>query len=80
MNDIYSFISIAIDECTTIQKYIDTLHRNEDEITSDDFNTIVKEIISDELNHALVSLFNLSNKLDISIPMDNFPDNIPLKE
>lgn len=80
MNDIYSFITIAIDECTTIQKYIATLHTNEDEITSDDFNTIVKEIISDELNHALVSLFNLSNKLDISIPMDNFPDNIPLKE
>lgn len=80
MNDIYSFISIAIDECTTIQKYIATLHINEDEITRDDFNTIVKEIISDELNHALVSLFNLSNKLDISIPMDNFPDNIPLKE
>ena len=79
MNDIYSFIAIAIDECTTIQKYIATLHINEDEITRDDFNSIVKEIISDELNHALVSLFNLSNKLDISIPMDNFPDNKPLK-
>ncbi len=80
MNDIYSFILIAIDECNTIQRYIQTLHTTEDGITNDDFNSIVKEIISDELNHALVSLFNLSNKLDISIPMDNFPNNIPLKE
>lgn len=43
-------------------------------------NEALLEIIGDEMNHAIVALFECAKLLGIKIPMDNFPKDLPFKE
>lgn len=43
-------------------------------------NEVLLEIIGDEMNHAIIALFECAKLLGIKIPMDNFPKDLPFKE
>lgn len=43
-------------------------------------NEALLEIIGDEMNHAIIALFECAKLLGIKIPMDNFPKDLPFKE
>lgn len=85
---------IARSECQTMIDYIQILrHVVEENVSSEGYtyeeftdklekckhNTDLLEIISDEVNHCLIALFNMCKQLKIRIPTDNFPDDLPFK-
>lgn len=75
------FLQIAKDETETLVKYNDMLENAEDMTDSD--NAIVEEIMSDEMNHALIALLSAANITGIKIATDDLsedPNDIEVEE
>lgn len=67
------FLKIAGDEIQTILQYTELLE-NVDE-TSEETDSIVDEILSDEFNHALVALLSAAHDMGITIAPDTLDPN-----
>lgn len=78
--DIEKWAYIARSECQTISDYLPFLKIDPDtQLLAINENDKLLEIMGDEMNHCLVALFSLATILGISIPMDSFPSDLPLK-
>lgn len=81
----YAYIGKS--ECQTIQDYLSQYFYSDDRPYNGEFGEHcaveipddVLEIISDEMNHCMISLFAIAKLLDIKIPTDRFPEDLPLK-
>lgn len=63
MEDARAWLTVATDECETLDKYSLLLETVKDKDQ-------LKEIMGDEFNHALIALFTAAKLLDIKIAAD----------
>lgn len=67
------FLNIAKDETETLVKYNEMLENADD--LMDDERAVIEEIISDEFNHAIVSLLFASKITGIKIATDDLKED-----
>lgn len=66
-------------ECQTMEDYLSQYFYLDAPYDSVEIPDNILEIISDEMNHCIISIFSIAELLGIKIPTDNFPEDIPLK-
>lgn len=64
---INSWLTVATDECQTLVTYSGLLASVKDKEQ-------LKEIMSDEFNHALIALFTAAKELDVTIASDGIEE------
>lgn len=67
MENIKSWLTVATDECQTLETYSDLLENVEDKEQ-------LKEIMGDEFNHALLALFTAAKLLNVTIASDGIEE------
>ena len=69
-----AFLIVAREEIETLIKYSDYFNEMPSD-TSEDTLNILREVMSDELNHALIALLTASHYMDIPIATDDLEPN-----
>lgn len=64
MEQVIEWFDVAKDECETLRDYADKLDKVDDKDK-------LREIMGDEVNHALIALVTACRLLELKVPTDN---------
>ena len=64
MEQVIEWFDVAKDECETLSNYADKLDKVDDKDK-------LREIMGDEVNHALIALVTACRLLELKVPTDN---------
>lgn len=64
MEQVIEWFDVAKDECETLREYADKLDKVDDKDK-------LREIMGDEVNHALIALVTACRLLELKVPTDN---------
>ena len=64
MEQVIEWFDVAKDECETLSNYVEKLDKVDDKDK-------LREIMGDEVNHALIALVTACRLLELKVPTDN---------